>query len=254
MNMLTKLLKITSSLRKEQVGKKKGVSVITVGNSQEGMELAKDLLYKGVDDQTLLLLSGGSQKTLYEMLAQEKRLKPLAVGLVDERYGEKMHDNSNEKMIRETGLVSYLESRGIKFYPVLNENAGIEDTSERYEQVLRNLLANSKKRIAICGIGPDGHTSGIAPSRPDFINPLFTQQGKLVGWFDDATGNFKKRVTTTFEALSQMDLLIILAFGSGKQDPLKKMFVEGSLEEIPSRFYIRPDIAPKTLLITDQKM
>ena len=228
--------------------------IIRVDSQEKGLELAKNLLYEKVDNQTLLLLSGGSQKILYEVLAQEKKLNPLAVALVDERYGERMHDNSNEKMIRETGFVSDLEQRGISFFPVLKEGLDIEKTAQEYENTLKGLFTKASKKIALMGIGPDGHTSGIAPNRSDFLNPLFTQNNKLVGYFDDANGNFGKRVTTTFEALSQMDELIILAFGSSKQEPLKKMFEEGPVEEIPSRFYTRPEIAPRTLLITDQKI
>ncbi len=253
---IMEILKLNPSLKKEQVSEKNGVTIATVENPNTGMLLAKDVLYREVDGQTLLLLSGGSQKTLYEMLMQEKKLKPFAVALVDERYGEKMHDNSNEKMIKETGLVSDLEARGINFYPILSEGADIAKTAEDYEIILKELLSKSKKKVAVIGIGPDGHTAGIAPNRdkPYFVNPLFSQKGKLVGWFNDETGTFGKRVTTTFDALSQTDLLIILAFGPSKQNPLNAMFQEGPLEEIPSRFYIRPDIAPKTLLITDQKI
>lgn len=246
------ILRLNPLLKKEQVSERGGISIITVENPHAGMDAAKNILHQEVDGQTLLLLSGGSQKTLYEMLAQEKRLNPFAIALIDERYGDKGHADSNEKMIRETGLISNLEA---KFYPVLlDENPSIEDTAKRYEEVLKDLLDNSKKRIAILGIGPDGHTSGIAPNRPDFSNPLFSQDDRLVGQFNDETGSFKKRITTTFNALSRMDLLIILAFGTSKQEPLRRMFEEGPLDEVPARFYTNPEVAKKTILITDQKV
>lgn len=236
------------------MSKKKGLNIITVENAQMGMMLAKDFLYKEVDEQTLLLLSGGSQKILYEMLAQEKKLKPFAVAMVDERFGEKMHENSNEKMIRETGLIADLETRRVVFYPVLSGNTDIAKTAVDYERTMKDLLSKAGKKVAILGIGPDGHTAGIVPNRLDFSDPLFSQQGNLVGWFNDATSSFGKRVTTTFDLLIQMDILLILAFSSSKQEPLKKMFADGPIEEIPARFYTLPEVAKKTILITDQKI
>jgi len=65
---------------------------------------------------------------------------------------------------------------------------------------------------------------------------------------------FKERITMTFLGLSMLDILIVLVFGNEKQNALKLLFSEGSEEEIPSRFYQRPDIAKKTLLITDQQL
>ena len=50
------------------------------------------------------------QKFYINILAKERKLNPGAVALVDERYGEKLHENSNEKMISDTGLIGYLHT------------------------------------------------------------------------------------------------------------------------------------------------
>ncbi|MBI2613240.1 MAG: 6-phosphogluconolactonase [Candidatus Levybacteria bacterium] len=222
----------------------KKVTIITVENQQEGLAAAKYLLYKKVDDQTLLLLSGGSTpKDLYETIAQEKKLTAKAVGMVDERK-----DRSNYKMIMSTGLLDYLKNLKIKFYPMIS--------ASYYDRDIHKLIGSSKNKAAVMGIGADGHTAGL-PAGTQISN--LKSQNYVID-INNFPGEFRKRVTLTFRALLKMDLLIVLAFGENKKEALEKMFDpsadsgQEAIEEIPARFYLRPDIAPKTLLITDQKI
>ena len=98
------------------------VTIASVVNSHEGFNLAKTILYEIVDFKTALYLSGGSTpKTLYEKLAHEELLTAGAIGIVDERYGAPFHDKSNEKMIRETGFLRYVQMKDIPFYPILSQ-------------------------------------------------------------------------------------------------------------------------------------
>lgn len=250
------------------------VTIIHVPNQEQGFVAAKQKLYEYCDKKTILFLSGGrTPKDLYHELAEEKKLEIGAVGLVDERYGEKFWENSNEKMIRESGLLEFLEAKHIPFYPILKSHSELVSesqmlnqvqhdnwrqlTAEYIDQELRSLLFSSfPKSIAILGVGLDGHTAGIAGNRADFKNPIFHFNDKdlLVATFNDQKGMFKERITMTFNALSAIDMLLVLVFGDDKKKALDLMFSEGSEEEIPSRFLSRPDIAKKTLLITDQKI
>ncbi|MFH1833340.1 MAG: 6-phosphogluconolactonase [Candidatus Levyibacteriota bacterium] len=243
----------------DEFAKKEGVSILTADNIQQELQSAKEILYGVIDKKTVLFLSGGSTpKALYEEIAREKILKPGAVALVDERYGEINHPDSNEKMIRETGFVSYLQSSNVRFYPIL-ENKDFEKTVKDYDETVRLLLSKFPKSVGIFGMGNDGHTAGIAPNKDNFVNPLFgkDQENLFVSCFDDGntfqTG-FGKRITLTFKAMEMFDFLIIFVFGSSKKNALSLMFKQGSLEEIPSRFYLKPEISKKTLLITDQKV
>lgn len=233
-----------------------GITIATVANSHEGFSLINEIFLKVIDKKTAFYLSGGSTpKVLYERFAKEEALTPGAVGVIDERYGEPFHDNSNEKMFRETGLLGYLHMRDIPFYPIL-QGLGRQETAEKYDEQLRELNAAYPKSIGILGIGTDGHTSGIAPNRLDFTNPVFDPSRKdlLVSEFDDPTGNFKQRVTMTFLALMHLDLLVILSFGPEKKKALELVFTDGPETEIPARFFKRPEIAKKTLFITDQSV
>ena len=144
-----------------------GITVAQVQDSEQGVTLSKKILYDVVSSRTTLYLSGGrTPKALYEQLAQEEHIKPGAVGMVDERFGKKFHGNSNEKMIRETGLLRYLEILDIPFYPILQNEIDREETASLYDEKVRHLNATFHESVAILGIGADGHTSSLAPNRP----------------------------------------------------------------------------------------
>jgi len=252
-----------------------GIIVCNVESAKSGFDLTKEILYKVIDKTTILFLSGGrTPKDLYTILSKEERLHPRGVALIDERYGSPTHSNSNEKMLKDTGLLRYLDYNDVPFYPILqnpsrhpresedqildqveNDNKR-KETAQLYDDKLRSLLSVFQKHIAILGVGLDGHTAGIAGNRPDFQNPLFDSDRKnlLVSEFDDTKGIFKERITMTFLGLSHMDFLLVLVFGEDKQKALEVMFSPGSEKDIPSRFFKRPEIAKKTVLITDQNI
>lgn len=99
-----------------------GLQIKKVKNNEEGVEFAKNLLYEKCNKNTALFLSGGSTpKALYKELSIEKKLYVGAAAIVDERFGEKMHNNSNEKMITETGLISFFKKTNTRFFPVLEK-------------------------------------------------------------------------------------------------------------------------------------
>jgi len=234
-----------------------GILICQIHGPHEGITLTKALLYGLVDQKTALYLSGGkTPKSLYEKMALEEQLSPGAVGIVDERFGKKFHPTSNEKMLQDTGLLRYLQMRAISFYPILQGDKTRTETSEAYDQQLRELNTIFPKSIALMGIGADGHTSSLAPNRKDFTNPMFAPEQKhlLVSELNDPKSVYGERVGMTFLGLSMMDLLLVLVIGEDKKEALELLFTEGKEEEIPARFYKRPDIAQKTLIITDQQV
>lgn len=279
------------------------ITVARVTDAVQGLQLGKKVLQTVVTPGTLLLLSGGkTPKELYEALATEEILYPGAVGLVDERYGEKNHGESNEKMLADTGLFRYFQMRDIPFYPILQtrhfgakrrEAIGSSEilsspmparyrfaqataggplqndkkeftrlqTADLYDEKLRELLAQFPKTVATVGIGLDGHTAGVPAEKfgnkefeTDDPNLFSLKNTRLVSSYNDSSGMYKERITMTFTGLSMIDLLIVLVFGDDKKEALEKVFSERSVEEIPGRFYTLPDIAKKTLFITDQNV
>jgi 6-phosphogluconolactonase/glucosamine-6-phosphate isomerase/deaminase len=242
-----------------------GIQMAHVSSEEQGFVLVKEILYKITDRKTALYLSGGrTPKGLYVQLAHAEKLRPGVVGLVDERFGSPMHEKSNEKMLQDTGLQRYFTMTGVTFHPILQYGMTREEIAERYDQELRELLAQYQLHVAILGVGIDGHTAGLpAPAslglQGDALQRWtedFEKRSKncMVIDYDDKRGFYKERVTMTFLGLSMMDFLIVLVFGEDKKEALDRMFSDGLEEEIPSRFFKRPEIARKTLVITDQEV
>jgi 6-phosphogluconolactonase/glucosamine-6-phosphate isomerase/deaminase len=257
-NELTTLIKEQNLLAHQY----SGISVVTVENQQEGFDAALNILSRIIDKKSVLYLSGGrTPKELYFKLARDESLTPGAVGMVDERYGERFHENSNERMIRDTGFLRYLEMLDMPFYPILQAGLSRVETAHEYDAKLRSLQSTFPKHIGILGIGEDGHTAGLPAGAPAFAegsgeakqNSKIYNTSDLVTEYDDG-GKYGERVTMTFMGLAMMDILLVLVFGSAKRNALKLIFGEGREEEVPGRFYKRPEIARKTLLITDQEI
>ncbi|MBI3984496.1 MAG: 6-phosphogluconolactonase [Candidatus Levybacteria bacterium] len=220
------------------------MKIIKVKDAGEGVDKAKSFIYKYSNSQTALFLSGGlTPKALYQTLSTDKKLKAGAVAVVDERFGLPFHDNSNEKMIKDSHLFEYLKSTNTLVFTVLN-GKDIDNTTKDYEKIISRLFKSYKQKIAILGIGEDGHTAGIPKG--------YYNSNELVIKIDDFPSEFRKRITLTFKALEQMDRLIVLVFGENKKKVLNEMFKKGLLEELPARFYLQKEISQKTILITDQ--
>jgi 6-phosphogluconolactonase len=237
--------------------KNMGITVSQVADANAGITLSDKILSDLVDRKTALYLSGGNTpKALYAKFATDEALHPGAVGLVDERFGKKFHNNSNERMIRETGLTRYLEILDIPFYPILQQELGRVETAQLYDEKVRHLNVTFPQSIAILGIGVDGHTSSLAPNREGFKNPMFesTQQSLFVSEFNDPKSFYGERIGMTFTGLSMMDLLVVLVFGKDKASALAALFEDGPEEIVPARFFKRPEITEKVLFITDQNV
>jgi 6-phosphogluconolactonase/glucosamine-6-phosphate isomerase/deaminase len=234
------------------------MKIIRVKNSEEGIEICKKLLYEKVSKNSVLFLSGGSTpKALYEILTKEKLLKVGAVALIDERYfsnvklkTENLKSETNEYMIKQTGLTDYLSKQNIRFYPIL-ENTNQENTAKDYDETMRFIFNYFPKSIGILGVGIDGHTAGI-PAITEISQKIIDDKSSLASFYNDQESFYKQRITLTFLGLSKLDEIIVLVFGKDKKKALKLMFEEGSLAKIPARFFNTQEITDKVILITDQ--
>lgn len=229
---------------------KNNILVIEVPTVQKSSETISEMLYKCSDFKTALFLSGGNTpKKLYEFLATDKKLKAGAVGQIDERFGEKLHKKSNELMIKDSGLVGYLESQNIRFYPILGESDELENTAQQYDEAMRFIFKYFPKSVGIFGIGTDGHTAGI-PAVPEIVNKISEDHSSLIDFYE--AEKYGSRVTMNFQAISMLDLIIVLVLGQEKRQMLSQLFKEGSVEDFPARFFLKPEISEKVILVTDQ--
>jgi 6-phosphogluconolactonase/glucosamine-6-phosphate isomerase/deaminase len=180
----------------------------------------------GEPDTTLLLLSGGSAVAAYTALADAVRrdgMAGLAIGQIDERYGEPRHADSNELAIeRATGLVSACPPHSVSFFSMLDKGGPMAELADRYDDLTRQEAA-ARRIIAVVGIGPDGHTAGILPMEPLRFDEVFTPDRFVVGY--DAPGPFRQRITVTPELLLHCATVIVVASGEQKTAALQNAFM-----------------------------
>ena len=235
---------------------KDGILVIETPSVQKANESVMEILGKYSDFKTALFLSGGTTpKKLYEYFAVQKSLRAGAVGQIDEKFGARNHKKSNEFMIVSTGLTEYFEKKNIRFYPILEGGREIEAAAKNYDEALRFILKYFPKSVGILGIGSDGHTAGI-PAVAEIAQKMLDDQSSLVDFYEEE--KYGPRITMNFQALSMLDLIIIFVLGQEKREALRMMFDPSvdpgreEIEKVPARFYLKPEIAEKVILITDQ--
>ena len=160
----------------------------------------------GAGDQVLWLLSGGSAVGL--AVAVAARLRPpspdrLIVSLADERYGTVGHADSNWQQLTEAGFALPQAT----LVPVLRGLPLIE-TAQVWGAEIDGYLRTVDYRLALLGIGPDGHTSGVLPGTPATYatEPAFAYDG----------GAFE-RVTTTLPTLARLDEAVVYMVGEAKR-------------------------------------
>ncbi len=192
----------------------------------------RSYLYQG---ETLLLLSGGSvARDVYPFLAQAlvklPQLKNLMVALVDERFGEEDHQQSNMGVVTDSGLTSVIKKYGGKVvFPLAlpDVSKNIYTVATAYNKELKKLFTQCQYALGILGIGADGHTAGIKPQlNRETFDTLFPNDLLAVGY---VAKDFA-RITITPAALTKLTQIIAYARGQEKQLIIKRIQSQKSAE------------------------
>lgn len=223
--------------------------LIHVKDRSEGNLSAHDILKSLVDRQTLLVLSGGRSPDYRRMIVDKKDILPGAVCVVDERWGEPFHKDSNELLLRNAGIIDFCEKNGIGYYgilkgPTLVKGRTLKEAASDYDRVITKVFLEFSKRVGVVGVGANLHTAGIFPNS-QAVHSL----GYVVG--EEVDDRFPQRITLTMKALGEFSNFAILAFGEEKREAIATMLDEGQndMQKYPAIFYRKAHIP--TFLITD---
>ena len=219
------------------------IQVTKVKDKNEGQVKAHDLLKKLVDKDTLLALSGGASVDYGAMIVGSSDILPGAICVVDERYGEEFHKDSNELLLKNQGVKDFVDEKCIESHKIL-KGKGFLETAKIYEKEIEDLFLRFKKRVGVMGVGINLHTAGICPHSVAAHSPDYVVAEEV----DD---EFPKRVTLTLKALGEFSAFIILMFGPAKRDVLKMLLDEkvNDMQKFPAIFYRKASI--ESYLITD---
>lgn len=135
----------------------------------------------------------------------------LSVMLVDERYGEVGHGESNWAQLMSAGF----NSEQATLLTVLQAGLSLEQTVAHYNSIAAEALSNNDIVIAQLGIGPDGHIAGVLPDSSAAKDTDDIAVGYKSTPFD--------RLTLTFEAMRKIDVAYTFAFGNTKHQALESL-------------------------------
>lgn len=190
--------------------------------------------------KVLWLLSGGSgAKVCIEVsrLLKDHDLSNLFATMSDERYGDIGHPNENIQQLLDGG---FSLERATLYRPL--NGTSVEDTTSLFSSWLTDIYHTVDYRIAVLGVGEDGHTCGIKPHSPAVTST--TAASHFVG--EDF-----ERITITATSLRRIDEGVVQAYGENKHAVIER-FIEGrgELNDFPM-LAIR-DI-PRVTIFSDYK-
>lgn len=219
------------------------IQLIKVKDKAAGQVRAHEILKTLVDPATLLALSGGTSMDYRAMIVKPNDVLPGAICVVDERYGEPFHNDSNEKLLLDAGVKEFADKHCIESRKILCGQS-FEKTAKLYNDVIAQLFKKFPKRIGVMGVGTNLHTAGIFPNSQS----LKSQVDVVAEEVDD---RFPKRITLTIKALGEFTNFVVLMFGKEKKEALKIILdeAENDLGKYPAVFYRKSPI--KTFVVTD---
>ena len=133
--------------------------------------------------------------------------------LSDERWVPSDHEDSNEKLVRETLLAG--EAQTASLLPVYREGVTIEERCSEIDEEL--LQAPFPFACALLGMGEDGHFASLFPDAGNLREGLDVDSRQLCLPVETAASPHP-RVSLTLAALSRSDEIVLLICGDAKRD------------------------------------
>jgi len=164
-------------------------------------------------DASVVVSGGTSPAGVFAELAN-KALAWSAVHVIlsDERWVPADHEDSNEKLVRDTLLSG--EARQASLLPVYKAGVTIEERCGELNDELR--LAPFPFASALLGMGEDGHFASLFPDADNLDDGLDVDSSELCIPVNTAASPYP-RVSLTLSALSRSDEILLLIFGDAKR-------------------------------------
>ncbi len=103
----------------------------------------------------------GAQVEVMSSLREKssETLKNLTIIPMDERYGKQGHQDSNYFQMQTAGF----EPGEAVWVDVLSGNISLDETVEKYSDLVRHVFEGADLVVGTFGMGADGHTAGVLP-------------------------------------------------------------------------------------------
>ena len=166
-----------------------------------------------INDHATIVVSGGSTPGHSFSVLSEKPLdwQNVQVALSDERWVPPDHDDSNEKLVRDSLLINLaMAGEVLSIYDAQTTVAERCDT-------LQHAMPEHGFACSMVGMGADGHFASLFPDA-DSLEVGLDPDGGAFYLPASTAASSRPRVTTTLGAMLQSDEIILLFFGTEKFD------------------------------------
>ena len=201
-----------------------------------------ELVAKRLDnngDASIIVSGGTSPQQCMAALAKAPLDWPrVQVLLSDERWVPADHEDSNEKLVRETLLVG--PAAAAQFLPVYAAGVSPEERCDELQDPLPVLPFS----CSLIGIGTDGHFASLFPDAEQLKLGLDVESSRLYVPITTAASPHP-RISMTLAAISRSDEIALLFFGDEKLDVYKQ--AKASTNGYPLSRLLRQKRAPVRL-------
>ena len=181
--------------------------------SSAAAERIVELLLKRLanNDEASLVVSGGTSPRACLAALADTTLdwNRVQVALSDERWVSPDHDDSNEKLVRETLLVN--KAAGANLISVYAEGVSPQVRCDELQDPLPVLPF----ACSLIGIGTDGHFASLFPDAENLAFAMKVECGRLYVPVDTAASPHR-RISMTLAGISRSDEIALLFFGEEK--------------------------------------
>ena len=210
-----------------------------LANSVAGV-LAKAIEQNG---SAALVVSGGSTPLhLFRRLSSMPlEWHKVTVLLADERWVPPDHDDSNERLVRKSLLVSGAASA--RFVPLKTTHANAQQAES---SVHNTLAALGRFDLVILGVGDDGHTASLFPCATALPEGLDMVSGRLCLAIQPRSAPHQ-RMTMTLPRLLDSENIFIHITGEKKKSILDLAWKKNDPLMLPIAAVIHQQFTPVTL-------
>lgn len=191
--------------------------------------------------KALLAVSGGrSPKLMFEHLSRKDLdWSSVVVTLVDERWVDEDHTDSNAKLVREFLLVGPAAAATLVSFK--NDADTPEAGRTTCEAALRALPLPFD--VVVLGMGDDGHTASLFPEAAELAAALNPNNGLLCSPMHPPKAP-QARMTLTLYALLNSRILMLQISGAAKMATYRTALGPGPEEDMPVRAVLRQQRVP----------
>ena len=172
----------------------------------------------GQSKASLVVTGGSSPKLCYAVLAKiELEWSRVQLLLSDERWVPPTHEDSNERMVRDTLLTDCAtEADLISLY---NDSATVAERCVELNAAVNKL--SFPFAISLLGMGGDGHIASLFPDSDHLETGLQLDSTEFFIPVNTAASPHP-RISMTMAALSRSDEIVLLFFGDAKREIYEK--------------------------------